>query len=96
LQDITIIRQDSKGYEESAYDLRMCYWGNGSAGKILKDGEHYAAEYKIIINNAEKRQEIIKLLSEFDWKAYLNCIASRKIQQFHIINVLRENIPGIN
>lgn len=96
LQDITIIRQDSKGYEESAYDLRMCYWGNGSAGKILKDGEHYAAEYKIIINNAEKRKEIIKLLSEFDWKAYLNCIASRKIQQFHIINVLRENIPGIN
>jgi hypothetical protein len=95
LKDITIYRQDSKGYENRDFDIRMCYWGDGSAGKILKDGEHYSAEYKIKVNNDEKREEIIKVLSTFDWKEYLNCIAMRKIQQFHIVDVLKSNIKGI-
>lgn len=73
----------------------MCYWGDGSAGKILKDGEYYSAEYKIKVNNDEKREEIIKVLSTFDWEEYLNCIAMRKIQQFHIIDVLKSNVNGI-
>lgn len=95
LKDITIYRQDSKGYEDRDFDIRMCYWGDGSAGKILKDGEHYSAEYKIKVNSEEKREEIIKVLSTFDWKEYLNCIAMRKIQQFHIVDVLKNNIEGI-
>ena len=61
LKDIKIIRQDSKGYSDILdYDLRMCYWGNGSAGKILKDNETYSAEYKIIINNKKLKDNIIK------------------------------------
>lgn len=95
LKDITIYRQDKKGYEELEYDIRMCYWGDGSAGKILKDGEHYSAEYKIKINNEELKEEIVKVLSTFDWKNYLKCIAMRKIQQFHIEDVLRRTIVGI-
>lgn len=95
LKDITIYRQDKKGYSELPYDIRMCYWGNGSAGKILKDGEHYSAEYKIKINNTEQKDEIIRVLTEFDWSAYLNCIAMRKIQQFHIVDVLRKEVEGI-
>lgn len=95
LKDITIYRQDSKGYDDRDFDIRMCYWGDGSAGKILKDGEHYSAEYKIKVNNDEKREEIIKLLSTFDWKEYLNCIAMRKIQQFHIVDVLKSSVDGI-
>ena len=60
LKDIKIIRQDSKGYSDILdYDLRMCYWGNGSAGKILKDNETYSAEYKII-NNKKLKDNIIK------------------------------------
>ena len=43
----------------------------------------------------EKGEEIIKLLSTFDWKEYLNCIAMRKIQQFHIVDVLKNNVDGI-
>jgi hypothetical protein len=61
----------------------------------LKDNEHYSAEYKIKINNDELKEEIINVLSSFDWKSYLNCIAARKIQQFHIIDVLKNNIPKI-
>ena len=95
LKDITIYRQDSKGYDEKDFDIRMCYWGDGSAGKILSDDEHYSAEYKIKINNNELREDIIRVLTTFDWKEYLNCIAMRKIQQFHIVDVLKENIKEI-
>lgn len=95
LKDISIYRQDSNGYNDRDFDIRMCYWGDGTAGKILKDNEHYSAEYKIKVNNEEKREYIIKVLSAFNWKEYLNCIAMRKIQQFHIIDVLKKNIEDI-
>lgn len=95
LKDITIYRQDSKGYNDKEFDIRMCYWGDGTAGKILKDGENYSAEYKIKINNEDLKDEIIGVLTTFDWKEYLNCIAMRKIQQFHIVDVLKEHIKNI-
>lgn len=95
LNDITIIRQDSKGYHDKPYDIRMCYWGNGSAGKILKDNEHYSAEYKIQIHNADLKPKIITVLESVDWWAELNCIAMLKIHQFHIINLLKKEIPEI-
>lgn len=95
LKDITIYRQDSSLYDSIDYDIRICYWGNGSAGKVLKDGESYSAEYKIKIHNNELKDEIIELFNTFDWKDYLQCIAMRKIQQYHIIDVLKQNIVGI-
>jgi hypothetical protein len=95
LSDIKIYRQDIKGYEEKPYDIRMCYWGDGSAGKILSEDEHYSAEYKILILNKKLKPQIIKILSEFNWSEYLNCIASSKIQQYHIINVLKQHIEGM-
>lgn len=95
LKDITIYRQDSKGYDDRDFDIRMCYWGDGSAGKILKYNEHYSAEYKIKINNEGKKEEIINVLSTFNWNEYLNCIAMKKIQQFHIVDVLKSNVNGI-
>lgn len=96
LNSITIYRQDVKDYELKPYDVRLCYWGNGSAGKILSEDEHYSAEYKIKINNLELKDDIISLLKTFDWSEYLNCIAMRKIQQYHIIDVLKKNIKDIN
>lgn len=96
LKDITIYRQDSKGYEERDFDIRMCYWGDGSAGKILKANEHYSAEYKIKVNNPEIKDRVVEVLSSFDWKSYLTCIAMRKIQQFHIVDVLTKAIPEIH
>lgn len=95
LKDISIYRQDSKNYDKKDFDIRMCYWGDGTAGKILNDNEKYSAEYKIKINNEDIKQDVIRVLSDFNWKEYLNCIAMRKIQQFHIINILKENIKDI-
>lgn len=95
LKDVSIYRQDSTGYNDKDFDIRMCYWGDGTAGKILKDDEHYSAEYKIKVNNESLKREIIDVLSTFDWKSYLNCIAMRKIQQFHIIDVLKAKVIGI-
>ena len=95
LKDITIYRQDCNGYDDKDFDIRMCYWGDGSAGKILKEDESYSGEYKIKINNQDIKDEVIKVLTTFDWKAYLNCIAMRRIKQFHIIEVLKKHIPNI-
>ena len=95
LKDITIIRQDSKGYEDKEFDIRMCYWGNGSAGKILKDNETYSAEYKIQIHNKDLKDRIIEVLSNVNWKNELNKIAMLKIQQFHIIDLLKREIEEI-
>lgn len=97
LKDITIIRQDSKKYNTiHDFDLRMCYWGDGSAGKILKDDDRYSAEYKIIIHNESLKEEIIKCLENVNWHEELNKIAMLKIQQFHIHNVLKKYIDNIN
>ena len=96
LKDVKIVRQDSKQYNEIVnYDIRMCYWGNGSAGKILKDNEHYSAEYKIIVLKDSVREEVIRVLNEVNWFDELNKIAMLKIQQFHIYNLLKREIIGI-
>lgn len=96
LKDITIVRQDSKRYSEvKDYDIRMCYWGDGSAGKILEEDESYAAEYKIVIHNKKLKNEIIEVLKTVDWHSELNKIAMLKIQQFHIHDVLRKYVKEI-
>jgi len=95
LQDVTIYRQDSKNYNDKDFDIRMCYWGDGTAGKILNNNEHYSAEYKIKVNNEKLKENIINLFNTFNWKKYVNCIAMKKIQQFHIVDVLKKYIPNI-
>lgn len=96
LKGVRIIRQDSKEYNLILdFDLRMCYWGNGSAGKILKDGETYSAEYKFIIDKNIK-DAVIGVLNQVNWIEELNCIAMLKIQQFHIIQVLKKYLPELN
>lgn len=96
LKDITIVRQDSKRYEEMEdYDLRMCYWGNSSAGKVLNEGESYSAEYKIKVNKVDKRERVVEVLKGVDWKEELRCVAMLKINQQDIVAILRREIPGI-
>ena len=95
LKAVTITRQDSKSYKDlKDFDLRMCYWGNGSAGKILKEGQSYSAEYKIKVA-PEFREQVVEVLTYVNWFKELNCIAMLKIQQFHIINLLKKRIPNI-
>ena len=95
LKDISIYRQDSKGYNDKDYDIRMCYWGNSSAGKILTNNEHYSAEYKIKINNINLKNKIIEVLTNVNWENELKHIAMLKIQQFHIYQLLKREIPEI-
>jgi hypothetical protein len=87
---IKIFRQDSKGYSNRPFDIRMCYWGDGTCGKILNDNETYSAEYKILITDESRRQEIKNFIIDFDWKNYKNSIASKKIQQFHIVDAVNK------
>ena len=91
IKGIEIVRQDSKKYKDFDYDIRMCYWGNGSAGKILKENESYSAEYKIKIDHP-KKEEIVTLLNNTDWFKELNCVAMLKIQQFHIFSLINKYI----
>ena len=94
LETVKIIRQDSKKYDEiKDFDIRMCYWG-WRAGKILKDGEQYAGEYKIKIDEKFKNK-VIDVLENVNWRDELNFIAMGKIQQFHIIKVLKKYIKDI-
>ncbi len=95
LKDITIIRQDKHGYEDIEFDIRMCYWGDATAGKILKEGESYSGEYKIIIHNKELKDDIINLLSTIKWENEIDSVAMRRIKQYHIIQVLKKYIPNI-
>lgn len=95
LKDIEIVRQDSERYANFEYDIRMCYWGDATAGKILSEGEVYSGEYKIKIHNEKLKDDIINILTNTDWKKELNSTAMRKINQYHIINVLKKYIPNI-
>lgn len=98
MKDLTIIRDAHKGYDDiQDYDLRMCYWGSGSAGKILsKTDKRYAGEYKITIHNQKLKERIIKILSETDWHKELKFIAMLRIKHYHIYNLLKREIPEIN
>jgi hypothetical protein len=95
LKDIVITRQDSKGYDKLDFDIRMCYWGNGSAGKILQEGEKYSGEYKIKILNETLKEDIIRILTTVDWKKELNFIAMLRIKQYNIVEILKKYIPEI-
>lgn len=96
LKDIEIVRIDSKRYESFEFDIRMCNWGDATAGKILKDGERYSGEYKIKIHNEALKDKIIDVLTNVDWKKELNTTAMLRISKHHIINVLKREIEEIN
>ena len=95
LKAISICRQDSKGYTEQPYDVCLCYWGNGSCGKIVNQPGTYSAEYKIKVNNIEHHDEIVDFIKTYNWREYVNCIAAKKLQQFHIVDVLKNNFNWI-
>lgn len=94
LKCVKIIRQDAKNYDSEWFDLRMCYWGDGTVGKILKGNERYSGEYKFQIAN-EFKEQVIKVLQETNWKEKINGIAMKRLKQYHIINKLKQEIPNI-
>ena len=96
LKDITILRDKRKGFNEAKdWDIRMCYWGNGSAGKILKDDENYSGEFKIIIHKQELKDKILSALQKADWHKELPHVSMLKIQKYHLIEFLKREVPEI-
>ena len=96
IKGIKFVRNDSKGYEELNYDVRVCLWGDGTCGKILNEGENYSAEYKIIISTElENKDEIVNFIKTHDWRSEVNCIAMKKLQKFHFINAIKKQFPNL-
>lgn len=95
LSDIIIYRQDKKGYDELPFDVRMCYWGNATMGKILKEEEHYSAEYKILVKNIENKEEIVDFIKTYDWQSYGKNIAMKHLGQYQIISVLKQRFKNL-
>jgi hypothetical protein len=97
LKSIKIYRQDSKKFRDpkTPYDLILCYWGNGSAGKVVNEAGTYSAEYKIHIDDIPEKAEIIKKLSDRSIVEGKKYIAMRKIQQFHVIDFIKDNFENV-
>lgn len=96
LKDITLIRQDQPLFNDlTTYDIRMCYLGNATAGKILKADEHYSSEYKIIINNDDLRDEIINFFNTVNWKNEIKSTAMLSISKTQLAKVIKKYIPDI-
>lgn len=96
LKDITIVRQDSKAYATAEYDIRLCYWGNASVGKILTGEDHYSAEYKIKINNDSLKADVIHMFETINWHTEYSYTAMAKLQQYQIYQAIQKYVPGVN
>jgi predicted RNA methylase len=94
LKDVEIVRQDSKKFKKFECDIRICFWGN-AIGKILKDGEKYAHEYKIKIHNDSLKEKIIDVFKSANWHKEINYTSTPTIYQHHIISLLKREIPEI-
>ena len=94
LECVEIVRNDSKKFNTFDYDIRLCNWGNGSGGKILSENEQASGVYKIKIKNGFK-DRVIKVLSDVDWHKETNNVAMISIKQYHIIDILKREIPEI-
>lgn len=94
LKCVSIVRNDNKAFNKVDYDIRFCYWGNGSAGKILAENESSCAIYKIKIDEQFK-ERVINVLKNTDWKKELKFIAMKKISMDNIYLLLKKEIPDI-
>lgn len=98
LKGVHIYREDRKDYKKiKDFDVRMCYWGSGTVGKILgKKDRAYAGEYKIKIDKDHPyRERIINIIKTFDWKGYLNNISMKSLMIYQILEVLKLKIPEL-
>lgn len=96
LNDVTILREANQTFKDCLeWDIRMCYWGNGSAGKILKDGENYSGEWKLIIHREDLKLKVLEALQRADWHKEIPHTAMLKIQKYHLVEYLKREIPEI-
>lgn len=94
LECVKMVRQDSKKFNNFEYDLKIGHWGTGCAGKILKENENVSGMYKIKIKENFK-EKVIHVLKNVDWKKELNSITMLSLKKYHIIELLKREIPDI-
>ena len=52
--------------------------------------------YLIVKPNGEKHfSEIVDFIKNYDWNGYIQGIAMKRLKQFHIIEVLKENFSNL-
>ena len=99
LEDITIYRDDFKGevngkkYQDMEYDL--CIYRRGSSIGKIKTKNQNTQTYKIIINNKELKDDIIKVLLDYDWLKEHFYTSAPAIYKEDIYKLLIRKIPGI-
>lgn len=88
---VKIWRQDQPGYDSVAdYDIRMCYYGSGTCGKVLSEGERYSGECKIKVDDAHPQKGLIlDVLRNTDWKSKCRNIAMCRLKWYIVWEELR-------
>ena len=73
----------------------LCIYRRGSSiGKIKTKNQH-TQTYKIIINNKELKDDIIKVLLDYDWFEEHFYTSTPAIYKVDIYKLLKSKIPGI-
>jgi hypothetical protein len=93
LSDVLISEVRLKNKTVLDYDLRICAWG--SVGKPILDGEHYAKEIYIKVNREDIKDKVISLIQGADWVSVYNMKGVYNLAQWHIVKLLKDNIPDI-
>ncbi|MGL5691431.1 MAG: hypothetical protein ACRDD8_11520 [Bacteroidales bacterium] len=85
----------NKEYDFSkGYDLRIIGWGD-IGRELNKEDKQYAKEFVIKINNLNKKEEVLKLLKNANWKELYPMTKTPNLLHWQIHKYLKEQIPEL-
>ena len=94
LKDITLYREDQKGYHDVNEDFMICRMGD--IWKLIFRGDKILRNFKVIVNNKALASEIIKSLDEkYKGKNFDKTISTPYIVKEDIYKYLKERINDI-
>jgi len=96
LNDVEVLeyRRNGNYVIPDNYDFAMCSWGS-SIGKEIDEEGQYAQESYILIKNDAKKDEIINVMKNTDWKNLYPFVGTPKIQTWKIVKYLSESVKDI-
>ena len=94
LKDITLYREDQKGYLEINEDFKVCRMGD--IWKIIYKEDKNLRNFKVVINNTHIKQDIINvIMNKYMTKNKNNSISTPYIVKEDIYKYLKEQIPEL-
>jgi len=94
LKDITLYREDQKGYNNIVEDFKICRMGD--IWKLIFKGDKNLRNFKVIINNKTHQDKIINTFSnKYSSKLKDKCISTPYIVKEDIYKYLKEQIPEL-